>query len=201
MNYKVEQISSEIAENLCRTITADLPEYFGLPECNEHYILGVGSRINFAARVEEQYVGLLSLDFPYPENSNLYWMGVLRIFQGHNIGYSLIKEAIHYAKQQGATTMSVETLAPVESDENYLKTYEFYKNNGFNPLLNLKPAGYEWSMVYMVLNLNRFKPRLKSDRINIRLFVAEDIPLLVSSFAKHNWPKPKAIFDSYYQEY
>ena len=157
MNYKIEQISSEIAQTLCRQITADLPEYFGLPDCNEHYALGVCSRINFAAIAEEKYVGLLSLDFPYPANSNIYWMGVLRAFQGQKIGHSLIQEAVHYAKQQGAITMTVETLAPAESDANYLKTYSFYKNIGFNPLLNLKPTGYEWNMVYMALSLNQFK--------------------------------------------
>lgn len=101
MNYKIEQISSEITQVLCRQITADLPEYFGLPDCNEHYALGVCSRINFAAITGGTYVGLLSLDFPYPENSNIYWMGVLRAFQSQGIGYLLIQETVHYARKQG----------------------------------------------------------------------------------------------------
>ena len=28
------------ADALCREITADLPEYFGIPEANEHYAAG-----------------------------------------------------------------------------------------------------------------------------------------------------------------
>jgi hypothetical protein len=32
----IETISSGLAQELCRKITADLPEYFGLPEANEH---------------------------------------------------------------------------------------------------------------------------------------------------------------------
>lgn len=200
MNFKIEQISPNIAHVLCSKITADLPEYFGLPDCNEHYVLGVCSRVNFAALVGEKYVGLLSLDFPYPANSNIYWMGVLREFQGQGVGYSLIQEAIHYAKLQGAASMTVETLAPTESDDNYLKTYHFYKQIGFAPLLNLKPAGYEWNMVYMTLTLNQFKSRSNNQAISIKPFVAEDIPCIVSNFAKHHWPKPASTFEAYFDE-
>jgi len=42
---KIETITSDLAETLCRNITADLPEYFGLPEVNEHYAIGVRSRM------------------------------------------------------------------------------------------------------------------------------------------------------------
>ena len=40
---------------LSRQITADLPEYFGLPECNEHYAIGVRARDNFAVKVGATY--------------------------------------------------------------------------------------------------------------------------------------------------
>jgi GNAT superfamily N-acetyltransferase len=200
MNYKIKQISSEIAQALCRKITVDLPEYFGLPDSNQTYALGVSSRINFAAIVGKDYVGLLSIDFPYPENCNIYWVGVLRAFQGQGIGYLLILEAIHYAKQQDANSMTVETLSPTESDENYLKTYNFYKHLGFNPLLNLKPAGYEWNMVYMALSLNQFKNRSNNPAISIRSFLAEDISQLVNNFAKNDWPKPLSTFEAYLHE-
>ena len=152
--YEIELISPQVAEALCRQITTDLPEYFGLPECNEHYALGVHSRINFAAKSARQYIGLLSIDFPYPQNGNIYWMGVFSEYHGQGIGHALINEASHYAQQHGASTMTVETLAPAEADENYLKTYHFYKNLGFSPLFNLKPMCYEWNMVYMARNIN-----------------------------------------------
>ena len=47
---KIEEISQEVAEGLCRKITEDLPEYFGLPDANEHYAVGVRSRHNFTAK-------------------------------------------------------------------------------------------------------------------------------------------------------
>lgn len=147
---KIETIASDLACELCRKITADLPEYFGLPEVNEHYAIGVRSRLNLAACIGEEYVGLISIDFPYPENANIYWMGVLREYHRAGIGKILSDEAFKQAKNRGAKTISVETLSPEEADENYLKTYYFYKSLGFAPLFNLKPEGYEWKMVYML---------------------------------------------------
>lgn len=147
---QIDNVSGTIAESLCRKITSNLPEYFGIPEANEHYAEGVHSRQNFAASVDEEYIGLISIDFPYPNNCNIYWMAVLRHFQRRGIGHRIIEAACIFAKEKGATTMTVETLAPIESDKNYLKTYNFYRSSGFSPLLNLKPQGYEWNMVYMV---------------------------------------------------
>ena len=146
----IEQIAADCAENLCREITANLPQYFGLPASNEHYAIGVRSRRNLAAKIQGKYVGLLSLDFPYPQNSSIYWMAVLQDYHGQGVGQTLMKAGCSLAQKEGARTMTVETLSPSETDENYLKTYKFYAAFGFEPLFNLKPQDYVWNMVYMV---------------------------------------------------
>lgn len=151
---EVVEVSPDKAEELCRTIIADLPEYFGLPECNEAYAVGVRSRVNLAARRDSDYIGLISLDFPYPNNGNIYWMAVPRADQRQGVGRSLLDAACRLAKDKGANTVTVETLSLQESDENYLKTYQFYQANGFVPLFNVKPQEYEWTMVYMIKNLD-----------------------------------------------
>jgi hypothetical protein len=66
----IDTISPKLAGELCRTITADLPEYSGLPEANEHYAVGVRSRMNFAAKIAEEYIGLIAIDFPYSHVRN-----------------------------------------------------------------------------------------------------------------------------------
>ena len=149
MKFKIEQIPVNEAEALCRKITKDLPAYFGLPEANEHYALGVRSRINLAVMVGGSAVGLVSLETPYPSNVAIYWMGVLSAFQGKGIGQSLIRQVCAYGKLLGAKTMTVETFAPCEANESYLRTYAFYEKRGFSSLFNLKPEGYERTMVYM----------------------------------------------------
>jgi len=155
MTYTIEPINRELAGDLCCQITAALPEYFGLAQANEQYFAGVRTRENFAAIIDHKHVGLLSLDFPYPGNGNIYWMAVLQEYQNHGAGSKLLAHACAFAETRCADTMTVETLAPQEANENYLKTYKFYKQSGFKPLFNLKPAGYEWNMVYMWKSLVR----------------------------------------------
>ena len=197
---QIEKISQEVAEGLCRKITADLPEFFGLPDANKHYAVGMRSRQNFAANIDGDYIGLISIDFPYSNNCNIYWMAVLRHCQGQGIGHKLIEAACTLAKERGATTVTVETLAPFESDANYLKTYNFYQSVGFSPLLNLKPQDYEWNMVYMVKALEMTASIQAVTNISIRTFSAPDIPIIVNGFQQANWPKPATLFETYYQE-
>ncbi len=200
MNYKIELVTPDIAEALCRQITVDFPEYFGLSDANEQYFSGVRIRENFAAKIDGKYMGLLSLDFPCPGTSNIYWMAVLREYQGHGVGSSLLGHGCAFAKTSGATTMTVETLAPQEADENYLKTYRFYEHSGFKPLFNLKPAGYEWNMVYMVKNLDAVVTHEREASSTLRPLSQIDIPVIVASFAQNNWPKPPTIFEDYLKE-
>jgi ribosomal protein S18 acetylase RimI-like enzyme len=89
-NGNIVMLGSEEAEALCIKLTANLPEYFGLAECNLHYTQGVKSRINFAYQLDNDFKGLLSLDFPYPENANIYWMAVKREYHRAGIGQALI---------------------------------------------------------------------------------------------------------------
>ncbi|WBV72344.1 GNAT family N-acetyltransferase [Legionella pneumophila] len=195
---QIEKITGELAQALCQTITKDLPEYFGLPEVNEHYAIGVKIRTNFAAKKEGNYIGLISIDFPYPNNANVYWVAVRRDFHRQGVGKQLIEAACHFAKTQGATTITVETLSPSESEENYLKTYLFYQSVGFNSLFDLKPAGYEWHMVYMMKKLEHLA--VSQHSIVIKSLELSDIPALVDAFQKENWQKPVSLFEAYYQE-
>ena len=196
---KIETITPDLAEGLCRKITVDLPEYFGLPEVNEHYAVGVRSRLNLVACIGEEYVGLISIDFPYPENANIYWMGILQDYHRTGIGKILSYEAFKQAKNRGAKTISVETLSPEETDENYLKTYQFYRSLGFAPLFNLKPEGYEWNMVYMVKSLDDLCENRTND-VLIRPLIREDIVAISEAFNQIGWNKPPSLFSKYLKE-
>jgi GNAT superfamily N-acetyltransferase len=198
---QIKQISPDDAENLCRSIIKDLPEYFGLPECNEVYAKGVREHINFAVQHQGVFIGILSLAFPYPQTGQIYWMGILRQHQGKGLGRSLVHTAVQFAKQKGAKLLTVETLSKKVSDENYLKTYSFYETLGFQPLFDLRPEGYEWMMVYMALSLSSINfSYLKEHPFSIRKLQESDIPIIVECFATHHWLKPASTFDKYLQE-
>ncbi|MCC5015518.1 MULTISPECIES: GNAT family N-acetyltransferase [unclassified Legionella] len=199
MRITIEQLSPKVAQNLCRKITANLPEYFGLPACNEHYAMGVLDRINFAAKLGNDYVGLLCLDFPYPTTANIYWMGVMRENHRQGVGALLLVSAMKYAHRLNASTLTVETLAPKEADKNYLKTYQFYRAQGFSPLFNLKPENYDFLMVYMAKNISDAVIE-NENKINLRSLMQTDIQPIVEKFSRHNWVKPASTFITYLAE-
>lgn len=148
-HVNIEMIDPLIAENICRDITAELQQYFGIPEANERYAKGMLERISFSASVKGQRVGLLTVEIPFSNNANIYWMAVRKDFQGKRIGSSMIQFAEDYCRKQGCTSLTVETLSPKNNDENYLKTYHFYNKCGFAPLFELYTYGPEFLMLYM----------------------------------------------------
>lgn len=114
MHIKTRSINGNQAKSLCKEITEDLPEYFGLPECNEQYYQGVQSKINFSLAADGKEVGLISIDFPYPNSANIYWMGILKTHHHKGYGAQLIEIASQYVKQYRAKMITVETLSPKE---------------------------------------------------------------------------------------
>lgn len=167
----VNTISKEIASELCREIIGSLPEYFGIAEVNESYIEGVKNCTNIAIRESGRYIGMLSLAFQYKNNGKIFWMGVLPEFQNKGYGSILINSAEALACKLGFKTISVETLSPSHTDENYLQTYNFYLSKGFMPLFDLQPQDYEWQMVYMIKS--NLSGKLQSHTSNIKTLPLE----------------------------
>lgn len=199
-SIKIQYVSANIAETICRKIIKDLPEYFGLPECNENYAQGVKEHTNFALKINGNWVGLISLSFPYSNAGQIYWMGILKSHHHQGLGRLLVQECVSFAIKKDAKFLTVETLAPKIIDENYSKTYNFYKSLGFEPLFDLKPDAYEWPMVYMGLTLNTADFRSTRKPFLVRQLQESDISLIVDSFAAHNWQKPSTLFVKYLQE-
>jgi len=205
MKYIIEQISPDMAKKLCLEIADDLPDYFGLPEVNEQYAKGMLNRLSFAAKVERQFVGLLTLEFPYTGNANIYWIGIKSAFHGKGIGTALIKEAEAYVLNHKINSLTVETLSPTEADENYLKTFRFYEQCGFQALFNLKPQNYEHPMVYMhkLVQSRKHEAAPNSKKLfayEFRALKYEDIALIASKFAEMGWDKPASLYYEYFGE-
>lgn len=164
MNVTINLLNADEAEKACREITHSLPEYFGIPEANERYAKGVKKLPTFGAKLNDIWVGLISCEMPFPNNVNIFWMAVRKEYHGHGIGSALLKYAEDYYSKQQCASITVETLSPREKDPNYLKTYDFYLRNGFNPLFELNTYGSDFKMVYLYKQLNIKKGSLKKEK-------------------------------------
>lgn len=148
-HFKIQLVEPDLAEKICCDITADLPGYFGIPEANERYAKGMRDRVSFAASVDNQYVGLLTLEFPFTNNANVYWMAVKNKHQGQKLGSLLVEKAVEYCREKGYSSLTVETLSPKNENADYLKTYQFYERCHFRPLFELNTYSSDCLMVYM----------------------------------------------------
>lgn len=149
MNYTIRLVKPAEARAFCEVLIAHLPEWFGIPEANDRYMQGMLEHTSIAAIKDNQCIGMITLEFPYPNNANIYWMAVQKGYQGKQIGTKLISAAENFARKQGAMSLTVETLSPKQGDRNYLKTYRFYEKMGFRPLFEMPTYGPENLLVYL----------------------------------------------------
>lgn len=150
----IKLIKPSLAKKVCRAITATLPEWFGIPEANARYEQGMVDRLSFAACIEDQYVGLITLEFPFPHTAHIYWMGVDKSHHGKHIGRKLLMMAENYCQEHRYSTLVVETVSPKQNDLNYQKTYAFYEQHGFKPLFEMRRYTPQTLMVYMQKTLS-----------------------------------------------
>jgi kynurenine formamidase/GNAT superfamily N-acetyltransferase len=152
-------IQPQLAKDACLAITTTLPEWFGIPEANTRYQQGMLSRISFAAVLNDEVIGMLTLEFPYSNNANIYWMAVKKNYHGKKIGKKLLQAAENYCLEHAIPSLTVETLSPQQRDENYQKTYQFYVMNGFRPLFEMSTYDPDNLMVYLQkpLSFGNFK--------------------------------------------
>lgn len=145
----ITPVDPTFASEMCHVITATLPEWFGIPEANAKYEHGMLDKKSFIARLNDDCVGMITLEFPYPHNANIFWMAVKKPHHRKKIGTKLLNAAENYCLQHGYSTLTVETLSPKQHDVNYLSTFLFYEKSGFKPLFELYSHGPDHLMVYL----------------------------------------------------
>ncbi len=197
-NIITQGIDPLMAEKACRQLTASLPEWFGIPEANERYAKGCLERTSFCAKLENNFVGLIVLEFPFPNNANIYWMAVDKSFHHQGVGTQLLQIAQNYCFEQKVNTITVETLSPKHHDPHYLKTYQFYERNGFKPLFELMTYGPDHIMCYLEKNVDK-QTRLDHEVV-IRLMTKNDVSDIVTAFKNIGWNKPASLFDAYLED-
>lgn len=131
-------------EMISRTILEALPDWFGIPEAREEYIVNSVNRQLFAAVKEEKTIGFLCLKQTGKDTVEVSVMGVLKEFHRHGIGRKLFMKAREKAIKDGFSFIQVKTVQMGQYD-NYDNTNKFYISLGFKEFEILPTLWDEWN--------------------------------------------------------
>ena len=129
---------------ISRTILEALPDWFGIPEAREEYIVNSVNRQLFAAVKEEKTIGFLCLKQTGKDTVEVSVMGVLKEFHRHGIGRKLFMKAREKAIKDGFSFIQVKTVQMGQYD-NYDNTNKFYISLGFKEFEIFPTLWDEWS--------------------------------------------------------
>ena len=131
-------------EMISRTILEALPDWFGIPEAREEYIVNSVNQQFFAAVKEEKPIGFLCLKQTGKDTVEVSVMGVLKEFHRHGIGRKLFMKAREKAIKDGFSFIQVKTVQMGQYD-NYDNTNKFYISLGFKEFEIFPTLWDEWN--------------------------------------------------------
>lgn len=131
-------------EMISRTILEALPDWFGLPEAREEYIVNSVNQQFFAAVKEEKTIGFLCLKQTGKDTVEVSVMGVLKEFHRHGIGRKLFMKAREKAIKDSFSFIQVKTVQMGQYD-NYDNTNKFYTSLGFKEFEIFPTLWDEWN--------------------------------------------------------
>jgi ribosomal protein S18 acetylase RimI-like enzyme len=120
--------------DVCRTILATLPSWFGIPASVEDYVAVSDASRTIVASRGDRDIGFLTLVSHGPYAAEIYVMGVLPHEHRRGIGRILLTEAERQLAGSGIEFLQVKTLSSRKPDDGYDRTRAFYLSVGFRPL-------------------------------------------------------------------
>ena len=130
----IQKIDCEESKtHIARTILESLPDWFGIPEATEEYIVDSKDRSFFCAYADDTPIGFLYLKETGRHTVELAVMGVLKEYHRQGIGRKLFAEAKNEAKRIGYSFIQVKTVQMGRYDI-YDDTNCFYLSLGFKEL-------------------------------------------------------------------
>lgn len=116
-------------KSIARQILEALPEWFGISEARENYILESENQLFFKATIDNKVVGFLCLKETGKDTMELAVIGVLKEYQHQGIGHQLFEQA-KKAIQKEYSFLQVKTVQMGRYKE-YDDTNKFYISLGF----------------------------------------------------------------------
>ena len=145
MEMKVKEVvDKKEKEAISREILNDLPEWFGLPESTENYIIDSQDKPFLACYVNDEVAGYVVLNATSKDCADIFVMGVKKKFHRMGIGSKLNDAFETMAKKLGYTYSQVKTVKMGHYKE-YDITNNFYMAMGYKELECFLTLWDEWN--------------------------------------------------------
>ena len=145
MEMKVKEVvDKKEKEAISREILNDLPEWFGLPESTENYIIDSQDKPFLACYVNDEVAGYVALNATSKDCADIFVMGVKKKFHRMGIGSKLNDAFETMAKKLGYTYSQVKTVKMGHYKE-YDITNNFYMAMGYKELECFPTLWDEWN--------------------------------------------------------
>ena len=139
-----EVINKEEKEEISKEVLYDLPEWFGLPESTENYIIDSQDKPLLACYVNDEVAGYIVLNATSKDCADIFVMGVKKKFHRMGIGLKLNNAFEILAKKLGYTYSQVKTVKTGCYKE-YDITNKFYIAMGYKELECFPTLWDEWN--------------------------------------------------------
>jgi GNAT superfamily N-acetyltransferase len=118
----------------CADVLASVPEWFGRPATNTHYLADLATYPSWVAVADGAPIGAITLTEPLPRSFEVHFLVVARAWHGRGIGGELLRVVERAAALSGGRWLHVKTVGPTDPDVNYARTRQFYMKQGFAAL-------------------------------------------------------------------
>lgn len=122
------------AGELCESILAELPEWFGIAQANTDYIDHAERQPGVIASIDCEPVGVTTVVRHSPMAAEIYLMAVRPHHHRSGVGRAMLDCAETQLATDGVKFLQVKTLSATDPDPGYAKTRTFYLAAGFGVL-------------------------------------------------------------------
>jgi GNAT superfamily N-acetyltransferase len=130
-------------------LLASVPEWFGIPEANAHYVADAARLPSYLAVDGDEVIGVALLAEHFPSSWELHLLAVRRDRHRQGIGRALVDAVVSDLGAAGVKLLEVHTVGPSHEDAGYARTREFYLAQGFVAMNELQRI--DWSGPTLIL--------------------------------------------------